>query len=85
MYLRDTLLKDLRKSVIEITFMDQSIRRYTLRPELLPKSYIDEIYEEKEFHENNPNVISAWDINAKKWAPFLIGSVAYVNDVNENY
>lgn len=85
MYTRDTVLRDLRKAVIEIIFDDQHMGRFTLRPDLLPKKYIDEIHEEKKFHENNPDSIAAWDINAKIWVPFLIGSVSYVQDVNENY
>ena len=62
MFERDTILKDLRQSVIEVSFVkvngEQRIMHCSLRPDLLPESYKTEINEEKDFHQKNPNIIS---------------------------
>lgn len=86
---RDTILKDLREYVIEVSFTkvngENRIMRCTLRPELLPPKYMEEITEEKNFHQTNPEVIAAWDVQANGWRSFRIDSVIYVQNVNENY
>ena len=86
---RDVLLKDLRSYVIEVHFDkvngEHRVMRCTLRPELLPPSYLNEEGVEKEFHQKNPDVISAWDIQKGGWRSFRIDSVKYVQNVNENY
>jgi hypothetical protein len=49
MFNRNEVLKDLRHNVIEITF-NEGVVRLTLKPDLLPKRYIEEDYkEEKSF------------------------------------
>lgn len=90
-YQRDTLLKDLRENVIEVHFIkvdgEQRVMRCTLRPEHLPELYRTSIQERKEeldFHQKNPNVISAWDIVSGGWRSFRIDSVYYVQ-VIDNY
>ena len=89
MFQRDTILNDLREYVIEVTFTkvngEQRIMRCTLRPELLPPGYAQDITEEKKFHNENPNVIAAWDVQAGGWRSFRVDSVSYVQNVNENY
>lgn len=91
MYQRDTLLNDLRKNVIEVTFTkvngEQRLMRCTLRPELLPASFRDSLEEqnsEKSFHNTNPDVIAAWDVQKGGWRSFRIDSVTYVQ-VIDNY
>ena len=90
MFDRDTILKDLRKYVIEVTFTkvngENRVMRCTLRPELLPSRYVEQdITEETKFHEQNPDVISAWDIQKGGWRSFRIDSVSYVQNVDEAY
>jgi hypothetical protein len=85
---RDTVLKDLRENVIEVTFNkvngDQRLMRCTLKPNLLPESYQKDEIEEKKFHRENENVISAWDVQKSGWRSFRIDSVTYVQ-VIDNY
>lgn len=89
MFQRDTILNDLREYVIEVTFTkvngEQRIMRCTLRPDLLPPKYAEEITEEKTFHQTNPEVIAAWDVQAHGWRSFRVDSVSYLQNVNENY
>jgi len=90
MFDRDTILKDLRKYVIEVTFTkvngENRVMRCTLRPELLPTRYAEEDFEkETNFHKENPEVISAWDIQKGGWRSFRIESVSYVQNVDEAY
>jgi hypothetical protein len=90
MFERDTILRDLRKYVIEVTFTkvngENRVMRCTLRPELLPSRYAtQDITEETKFHEQNPDVISAWDIQKGGWRSFRIDSVSYVQNVDEAY
>lgn len=86
---RDTILKDLRENVIEVTFNkvdgSQRIMRCTLMPNLLPETYKNDEAQEKEFHHTNPNVIAAWDVQKGGWRSFRIDSVQYVQNVSENY
>lgn len=89
MYQRDTLLKDLRENVIEVHFTkvngDARVMRCTLMKHLLPESYqrsLEEQTEENNFHNANPNVIAAWDVNAGGWRSFRIDSVGYVQVID---
>jgi hypothetical protein len=89
MFERDTILKDLREYVIEVHFTkvngEDRIMRCTLRPDLLPPTYVKDITEEKEFHQKNTDVIAAWDVQNRGWRSFRIDSVKYVQDVSHNY
>lgn len=89
MYERDKILKDLRENVIEVTFTkvngDQRIMRCTLSPTLLPKSYVENINEQKEekdFHQKNPDVIAAWDVQKGGWRSFRLDSVEYLQIID---
>jgi len=86
---RDTILTDLREYVMEVTFNkqngEQRVMRCTLRPDLLPPTYSKDITEEKKFHAENTNVISAWDMQKRGWRSFRIDSVKFVQDVSHNY
>jgi hypothetical protein len=89
LYERDTVLNDLRKNVVEVTFIkvDGTTRlmRCTLDPMHLPKTYIEEEHKEKTFHKENPNVISAWDVQKGGWRSFRIDSVQYMQIIPDGY
>lgn len=89
MYNRDDVLKDLRNSIIEVTFTkvngDQRIMRCTLMPKYLPKSYLEEKEQETNFHNENPNVIAAWDVQKKGWRSFRMDSVEYLQIIDAEY
>lgn len=89
MYQRDTLLKDLRSNVVEVSFVkvngETRVMRCTLQPRLLPDSYkqsIEEQTQENTFHRENPNVIAAWDVQAGGWRSFRIDSVTYAQVID---
>ena len=89
MYNRDTILKDLRENVVEISFNkvngENRVMRCTLMAAHLPKSYnenVQEQTEEKEFHQKNPNVIAAWDVLKGGWRSFRIDSVEYLQVID---
>lgn len=89
---RDEIVKSLREYVIEVHFdkVDGSPRvmRCTLRPDLLPPSYrekLSEQKEEQEFHEANPDVVAAWDVQKAGWRSFRVENIKYIQNVNENY
>lgn len=89
MYQRDNLLKDLRQHVIEVVFVkvngEQRTMHCSLRPDLLPETYKNDITEEKDFHLKNQEVISAWDVQKGGWRSFRIDTVTYVQDVTHKY
>lgn len=86
MYDRDGILKDLREGVAEITFTkvngDQRVMRCTLRSDLLPPSYKEEKDQEQTFHQQNPEVIAAWDVQKGGWRSFRVNSVEYIQLVD---
>ena len=88
-YQRDTLLRDLRENVIEVTFTknngDQRIMHCTLKDNMLPAQYRNNPAErqaETEFHQKNLDVIAAWDVRANGWRSFRIDSVSYVQVID---
>jgi len=89
---RDEILKDLRNYVIEVHFDkvngEHRVMRCTLRSDLLPPSYNNDINEQKqeqEFHQSNPDVIAAWDVQKGGWRSFRVDNVKYIQNVNESY
>jgi hypothetical protein len=50
-------------------------------PEMYQNSY-EEQQEEREFHQKNPNVVAAWDVQENGWRSFRIDSVFYTQTVN---
>lgn len=80
-FTRDGLLKDLRENVVEVEFDkvngQRRLMRCTLRQDMLPPSYLQEVDKEKTFHKENPDVIAVWDINKQAWRSFRIDSVLY--------
>ena len=82
MFNRNEVLKDLRHNVIEITF-NEGVVRLTLKPDLLPKRYIEEDYkEEKKFHEENKKLISAFNVMNGEYFTFDIVNVRYVQIID---
>jgi hypothetical protein len=81
-YERDTVLKDLRENAMAIYFTDTTGNKHeircTLMPSLLPKTYLNEMAEERKYHEDNPNMIAAWNIMKNMWINFDISHVDYV-------
>ena len=76
-YKRDDVLSDLRESACELFFTDTTGKRVGLRcslkSELLPESYsLTEESKERAFHENNPDIVSVWDLVNGGWKQFHI-------------
>ena len=89
MFTRDLILKDLRESVVEVSFKKADgttrIMRCTLMPHYMPKSYnesVEEQTQEKEFHKKNENVIAAWDVQNGGWRSFRLDSVEYLQVID---
>ena len=89
---RDNLKETLRQGegVIEFTKSggQHRVMRCTLRADLLPPSYNNDINEQKqeqEFHQQNPEVIAAWDVQKGGWRSFRVDNVKYIQNVNESY
>ena len=89
MFTRDLVLKDLRESVVEVSFKKTDgttrVMRCTLMPHYMPKSYnesVDEQNQEKEFHKKNENVIAAWDVQNGGWRSFRLDSVEYLQVID---
>jgi len=89
MFTRDTLLKDLRHGVLDVTFTkvngDERKMRCTLVPALLPESYRNSLEEqagEKTYHRDNPDIIACWDLENKGWRSFRIDSVIYTQAID---
>jgi hypothetical protein len=86
---RDDILKDLRKTVMEVHFTkvngENRIMHCSLMPELLPETYANDITEEKDFHQKNDGVIAAWDIQNRGWRSFRVDSVMYLQDITHKY
>jgi hypothetical protein len=89
MYNRDEILQNLRQNVLQVSFTkvngEHRVMRCTLRRDLLPPDYVTEETKERAFHQENKDVISAWDMEKGGWRSFRIDSVLYVEDVNGNY
>lgn len=86
-YDRDTILKDLRRNVIEVHFIkengEQRVMKCTLQKHMLPERYaMEDEKEERDFHVKNPQVVAAWSINDGGWRSFRVESVYYVQAVD---
>lgn len=82
MFNRNQVLKDLRHNVIEITFAE-GVVRLTLKPDLLPKRYIEEDHkEESQFHRDNRSIISAFNVMNGEYFVFDIANVQYLQIVD---
>ena len=88
MYTRDTLLRDLRQSILDVTFTkvngEERKMRCTLVPSLLPETYrtsLEEQTAEKQFHQINQDVIACWDLESNGWRSFRVDSVIYTQAI----
>ncbi len=80
---RDEILGDLREHVCQIFVQNGPAVRCTLKVEDLPQSYVlTEEAKERQFHADNPNIISAWDIVDGGWKQFHIDNVTYIQIVD---
>jgi hypothetical protein len=89
MFNRDIILKDMKDSVMEIFFKDVdghkiSSLRCTHRPDLLPKTFVNEQHLMEDFHNQNPNHIATWNVIHRTWSTFDISNVQYTQVV-DNY
>lgn len=90
-YERNAVLKDLRQNVIEIFISNKDSPknvvsfRTTLREDLLPKSYQEEKLIEHNFHEENKNLISAFNVTNGQWLTVDISDVKYVQIIDGYY
>jgi len=87
MYKRDDILKDLKQSVIEVTFTkvngQKRVLRCSLDPRYLPAikpeqlSHLDEEHKKKE----NKDTIVCWDVHNGGWRSFRVDSIEYVQEI----
>jgi hypothetical protein len=88
---RDTLLSDLKNHIIDIYFLPETKMpkvRVTLVPHHLPKSFTEDseqLNEMNNYHNINQNLIGAWNIDRKSWVYFDVGSIKYLESVEDNY
>ena len=81
-YARDTLLEDLRKNVVNVTFTkvngERREMRCTLMPQLLPQNVVVEHLDAEHKKPENLDVIVCWDVMKGGWRSFRVDSVEYV-------
>ena len=87
MYERESIVSDLRKNVLEVTFTkvngDQRVMRCTLDPRYMPpKMESENVQEANKYNRENPDVIAVWDIQNNGWRSFRVDSVSYVQHVH---
>ena len=84
-YNRDSLLKDIKQSIIEVTFIkvngERRIMRCTLNPRYITAPVDFNHLEEQHQKKENTDIIVCWDVNANGWRSFRIDSVEYVQEV----
>ena len=87
-YQRDTLLKDLKGSVCEVTFTktngEKRVMRCTLDQNHIPQNIDYAHLDEQHARKENLEVIAVWDIQANGWRSFRVDSVQYIQDLNYN-
>jgi hypothetical protein len=90
MFVRDDILKDLVDNVIEITFLKREgivppPIRCTLMPRILPPSFTDvEKQQMLDFHNREPSLIAAWNVNNNSWCVIPINMIEYIQ-AQDNY
>ena len=82
MFKRDSALEALRDNVVEVCLKNQRIMRVTLREDLLPPSYKNEIAEEQKFHTENKELVACWNVVQPRWETFNIEEVTYLQVVD---
>ena len=83
---RDTILKDLRENVVEVTFEkvngETRVMRCTLDPQHLPSNFEQKYLDEHHAKPQNQNVLAVWDVQASGWRAFRVDSVSYMQTVD---
>lgn len=87
MYERESIVSDLRKNVLEVTFTkvngDQRVMRCTLDPRYMPpKMESENVQEANKYNRENPDVIAVWDIQNNGWRSFRVDSISYIQHVH---
>jgi len=87
MYERESIVSDLRKNVLEVTFTkvngEERVMRCTLDPRYMPpRMESDNVQEANKYNRDNPDVIAVWDIKNNGWRSFRVDSVSYVQHVH---
>jgi len=87
-YNRDDIIKDLKQTVSEVTFIkvdgQKRVMRCSLDPRFLPPvtgaqlAHLDEQHAKKE----NKNVVVAWDVVTGGWRSFRVDSVEYIQEID---
>jgi len=85
MYKRDDILKDLKQSVIEVTFTKVNGQKRVMRCSLDPRyvkapmdtNHLDEEHKKRE----NKDTIVCWDVHNGGWRSFRVDSVEYVQEI----
>lgn len=80
---KEIIVKDLRNYVIEITFSDNIVKRLTLKPDLLPQTYTEDIKkDEKNFNSELNEYVIAWDVRLNQWKKFDLNNVKYLQIID---
>lgn len=88
---RDTLLKDLRTNIIEIFFHRETGLnpiRISLAQKFLPplfKNDPEQVTQMNEYHNNNPTLIGAWNMDTRHWVYLDVNTIAYVESKEDYY
>jgi|APCry1669191515_1035360.scaffolds.fasta_scaffold138962_2 hypothetical protein len=87
MYERDTLVSDLKRNIIEVTFNkvngEQRVMRCTLLKNYLPENYDEGFLDAK--HQENKDIVAVWDIQNGGWRSFRVENVTYVQVIDGAY
>lgn len=80
---KEIIVKDLRNYVIEITFSDNPVKRLTLKPDLLPQTYTEDIKkDETNFNSELNEYVIAWDVRLNQWKKFDLNTVKYLQIID---
>ena len=84
---RTSLIEDLKRGIVEITFtkVDGSTRnlRGTLSPLLMPpQTKREDLQEADSFHKENVDVLAVWSINDAGWRSFRLENIQYLQVID---
>jgi len=80
---KEVIVKDLRDYVIEVTFSNDPTKRLTLKPDLLPPSYEQDIKkDETSFNSELNEYVIAWDVRLNQWKKFDLNTVKYLQIID---
>ena len=84
---RSSLIEDLKRGIVEITFtkVDGSTRnlRGTLSALLMPpQTKREDLQEADSFHKENADVLAVWSINDAGWRSFRLENIQYLQVID---